>query len=77
MTQIFKQPNGNLICSGTCIFTGQRYETQEFTQKEYDDWQNGTLVQNAFPKLSADDREFLISGTSPAGWAEIFEGKED
>lgn len=25
-------------------------------------WQNGSLVQNVFPYLSAEDREVLISG---------------
>lgn len=25
-------------------------------------WQNGSLVQNAFPNLFAEDREVLISG---------------
>lgn len=25
-------------------------------------WQNGSLVQSAFPDLSAEDREVLISG---------------
>lgn len=29
-------------------------------------------IQDAFPYLSADDREFLISGMSPEGWDETF-----
>lgn len=28
-------------------------------------WQNGELIQNALPELSADDRELLISRTCP------------
>lgn len=29
-------------------------------------------IQNAFPYLSADDREFLISGMSPEGFDRLF-----
>lgn len=29
-------------------------------------------VQTAFPYLSTDDREFLISGMSPEGWDKAF-----
>lgn len=32
----------------------------------------GALVQEAFPDLSADQREFLISGIGPKGWETIF-----
>ena len=31
-------------------------------------WQTGTLVQNAFPNLSDDDREFIRSGITPEEW---------
>lgn len=33
---------------------------------------HGEFVQNAFPEMSADNRELLISGTHPACWAELF-----
>lgn len=29
---------------------------------QYSDWLNGTLIQEAMPMLSADDRELFISG---------------
>lgn len=35
-------------------------------------YRTGVDVQHAFPALSDDDREFLISGTSPEGWRMIF-----
>ena len=34
----------------------------------YTAWQNGELIQNAMPTLSADDRERLITGICPACW---------
>jgi hypothetical protein len=32
----------------------------------------GSLVQNAFPDLGADQREFLMSGATPEEWDNIF-----
>lgn len=34
----------------------------------YDKWRGGEFVQVAFPRMSADERELLISGTHPACW---------
>ena len=34
--------------------------------------QNGELVQDVFPNLSAEEREFLISGITPNEWNEMF-----
>jgi hypothetical protein len=36
----------------------------------------GAYIQEAFPSLSAEEREQIISGTHPACWNAIF-GKED
>jgi hypothetical protein len=36
--------------------------------KAHDAWANGALVQNAFPNLDADDREFIVSGITPEEW---------
>lgn len=52
------------------------------TIEQYVDWRNAQdnddnrFVQNAFPHLSADDREFLISGITPEEWANAF-GSDD
>ena len=35
-------------------------------------YQNGTLAQNAFPYLTADEREIIISGTCPTCWEKMF-----
>ncbi len=42
------------------------------TQAELDDWASGELIQNAMPSLSADDREFLMTGATPEEWDEMF-----
>jgi hypothetical protein len=40
--------------------------------------QNMALAQEAFPNMSKEDREFLISGITPEEWARIFKpGNEE
>ena len=44
-------------------------------------WLSGKLggfIQDVFPELSADDREFLLTGITPGEWDEAFaEGRFD
>ena len=42
------------------------------TQEQYDAWQNGTLIQNAMPSISKEDREFIISGCTPDDWHTLY-----
>ena len=35
-------------------------------------WQNGVLIQDAMPKLSASDREFIMLGITQEEWDGIF-----
>ena len=58
-----------------CPFCGHANEI-EVNEADYWDWQDGELAQNAFPYLSADEREMLISGICPKCWAKTF-GEED
>ena len=55
----------------------------DVTQEQLDEWQRDKLtdgpkrfIQNALPHLSADDREFLMTGVTPEEWEEAF-GPED
>lgn len=41
-------------------------------QKRLDLWRNGALVQDAFRGLSADDREFIMTGTTPEEFDNAF-----
>jgi len=40
---------------------------------QYDAWKGGELIQNAMPNLSADEREFLMTGITPEEWATMEE----
>jgi hypothetical protein len=39
-------------------------------------WRYGQLIQNAMPNLSADEREFILTGITPEEWDSVF-GEED
>ena len=45
--------------------------------KDYRAWQNGKHAQDAFPYLSANERELLISGIYPSCWDNMFPPEED
>ena len=40
--------------------------------KAFDAWQSGKLIQDAFPTLDADEREFIKTGISPEEWEAMF-----
>ena len=47
------------------------------TQEQLSAWESGTLIQNAMPHLSADEREFIMTGITPQEWEDAFGGSED
>ena len=42
------------------------------TQAQLDAWESGTLIQDAMPNLSADEREFIKTGITAEEWEELF-----
>lgn len=67
----------NAICLETsCPFCGHT-NTILVYEDDFLAWQNGTLIQDAFPYLSPEDREMLISGICPTCWEKMFGGKEE
>lgn len=55
----------------TCPFCGKEHFVY-VVEEDYENWSNGELAQNAFPYLSATEREQLISGLCPTCQREIF-----
>lgn len=50
-------------------FTGKENTMElDITQAQLERWQNGELIQNVFPFLTADEREFLKTGITPDSW---------
>ena len=47
------------------------------TQDQINAYEGGMLLQDAFPNLSADQREFFKSGITPEEWNAAFGPEED
>lgn len=64
-----------------CPFTGQLnvmslpISDWEF-EAGYDRWRNGGYIQDCFPTLTAEQREFVKTGITPEKWAELFGDEE-
>lgn len=46
------------------------------TPEQVKAWESGTLAQDAFPNLSADEREFMITGVVEEEWDSMFAGAQ-
>lgn len=60
-----------LVDTAACIGCGQTSQLQ-LLRSEVQAYQKGAFVQDAFPNLSAGQRELLISGTHPECWDRMF-----
>lgn len=49
-----------------------KLQTVKVEQSQYYDYMAGKNIQRAFPDLSADEREILMSGICPECWDKIF-----
>lgn len=49
----------------------------ESLNQSWYNWQmGGQYIQNAFPQLTAEEREFILSGTTAGEWREMFPKEE-
>lgn len=59
----------------TSVFTGITHSVDlPITEEQLKAYTQGALLQNAFPNLSAADREFIKSGITDAEWKDMFGG---
>ena len=49
----------------------------DVTKEQLSLYEGGELVQNVFPDLSINEREFLISGITPDEWDGVFGYEEE
>ena len=71
-----KTNNHEVTVVTRCPFCGHANEV-EVNEMDYLDWSDGELAQVAFPYLSADEREMLISGICPTCWDGMFGSEDD
>ena len=53
--------------------SGKSHEMEiDVSEKQITLWMEGALIQDVMPDLSPDEREFLMTGITPAEWNEAF-----
>lgn len=61
----------------TSQLTGQTHTLElDVTDEQMRAYENGALIQEALPALSAADREFIMTGITAAEWEAVF-GSDD
>ncbi len=71
---VTKLTDNKVCCITTCPMC--RIENRvELTEKQFQDWQAGGLIQRVAPNLTADQRELLISGICPKCWDRVWNGE--
>jgi hypothetical protein len=62
----------------TSPFSGETNELElDITVEQLKSWKAGTLIQEAMPNLSPDEREFLMTGITANEWKDMFKADED
>ena len=51
----------------------ERVREMDVTQEQLERWASGEKIQNVFPHLSTDDREFIMTGVTGEEWEEFWE----
>ncbi len=49
----------------------------DVTEEQLKRWRQGTLIQNAMPNLTDNEREFIKTGITPQEWADTFKDEEN
>jgi hypothetical protein len=75
-TEAFDNNIHTYTFAGKCVATGKEYSVTVLGEELYA-YRRGAKLQDAFKSLSAEDREFLLTGMSPEGWTKTFSDDED
>lgn len=67
-----------MLITKTSPITGKKVTLDlPITHRQLDRWEAGELIQNVFPDLTANEREFLMTGCSGDDWGELTCNSED
>jgi hypothetical protein len=67
-----------MLITRCSLLTGRIHEREiDVTEEQLAAWKGGRMIQDVMPLLSAEDREYLISGATPQEWAEHFGSEEE
>ena len=58
-----------MLIAKTSSLTSRTHEMEiDVSDKQIALWMEGALIQDVMPSLSADEREFLMTGITPDEW---------
>jgi hypothetical protein len=67
-----------MIITRKSVFTGiTRSIDLPVTEAQVEEYNRGAYIQNAFPNLTAGEREFIKSGVTDEEWEAVFGGPEE
>jgi len=62
-----------MLVSRKSPYRGVEYQMQiDVTEKQIALWEGGALIQDVMPNLTPEEREFIMTGITPAEWNEMF-----
>ena len=74
---LYEEKGDKIIISKICS-VNKKEHTLEIDKADYIKWKALNMyVQDAFPDHSAQDREFIKTGITPAEWDQMFPEEED
>jgi len=71
------QEDGRIRLSGPCVVTRREHSVVVSREGALAYFERGVNARVAFAELPKEEREFLISGTSPEGWEMLFGSTQD
>lgn len=78
VVQEYNEPDTRIICETIHKSIVVKNVSEGQIRRGWYNWlHGGKLAQDAFPFLSHEEREFLISGITPDEWNEIFGSEDD
>lgn len=67
-----------MLITRVSTLTGNTHTMElNITDEQIEAYANGALLQNAFPNLTAEEREFFKSGITPIEWEMMFAIMDD
>ena len=70
--------DGRMDVTRKSVFSGKvRTVSLAVTPQQFARWRSGALIQEAFPNLTASEREFLLTGATAEEWATFAQDEDE
>ena len=67
-----------MLIKRTSVLTGvERTMEIPCTNEQFATWESGVVARHAFPNLTPEQREFIMTGIVPEEWDAVFQDEPD